>query len=294
MNPDIIMTQEIAHLPRRADDAHKGDAGRIVVIGGACGEVMMVGAPALAALAALRSGAGLVQVFAPESIRAAILTLVPGATARTLPASADAIHAALQEYQADVVALGPGLSHSLTPQVVGQLLAACTLPMVVDADGLNLLAAVPGLDIPDAHRIVLTPHMGEMRRLLAGRGRNVPTGSSPATRREAACTLVDAYGCTVVLKGPGTIVTNGDRLYTNATGNSGMATAGTGDVLTGVIAALLGQRLVALEAAILGVHLHGLAGDFAAEELGRHSLTAQDVVDYLPDAFCEHALAESG
>jgi NAD(P)H-hydrate epimerase len=104
--------------------------------------------------------------------------------------------------------------------------------------------------------------------------------------------LVEAYGCTAVLKGHGTIVTNGDRMYINETGNAGMASGGTGDVLTGVIAALLGQHLAPMEAAILGVYLHGLAGDFAAEELGRRSMTATDVIEYLPEALNEYEMTE--
>jgi NAD(P)H-hydrate epimerase len=104
---------------------------------------------------------------------------------------------------------------------------------------------------------------------------------------------VEATGCTVVLKGHGTVVTNGDRIYTNETGNSGMATGGTGDVLTGVIAGLIAQHMDPFEASILGVYLHGLAGDFAAEELGRHAMTALDVLDYLPEAFVEHEAAFS-
>jgi len=166
-------------------------------------------------------------------------------------------------------------------------------PIVIDADGLNLLAGVPRFDIPDARRVVLTPHPGEARRLLAARGDDRAIDASSPARRAAASALSALYGCTVVLKGRQTIVTNGDRIYTNETGNSGMATGGTGDVLTGVIAALIGQKMDPFEAAILGVFLHGLAGDYAAEELGRWSMTALDVIDYLPEAFCEHEMAET-
>ena len=115
----------------------------------------------------------------------------------------------------------------------------------------------------------MTPHPGEARRLLSARGRPCPVDETAPARRQAACDLVAAYGCTVVLKGRHTVVTNGDRLFVNETGNSGMATGGTGDVLTGVIAGLIGQKMDPLEASILGVYLHGLAGDYAAEELGR-------------------------
>ena len=117
--------------------------------------------------------------------------------------------------------------------------------------------------------------------------------ATPNSRRDAACALVECDGCTTVLNGRGTIVTDGQRLFLNETGNAGMATGGTGDVLTGLLAALLGQRMDPLEAAILGVYLHGLAGDFAAEELGRRSMTATALIDYLPAAFCEPDLTGS-
>jgi NAD(P)H-hydrate epimerase len=144
--------------------------------------------------------------------------------------------------------------------------------------------------VPQPHRIVLTPHPSEAKRLLASRGDQREITRTPESRREAALALVDHFGCTVALKGRGTIVTNGDRLYTNETGNSGLATAGTGDVLTGVIAGLIAQKMNTFEAAIVGVYLHGLAADYAAEELGRRSLMATDLLDYLPEAICEHEM----
>ena len=293
MPSELIVTHEIAAAPQRRDDAHKGDVGRIVIIGGCCNDVCMVGAPALAANAAFRSGAGLVQLLVPEAIRASVAVLAPCATVRRLPTDTAGLLRATSEFHTDVVALGPGLGNSLPPSVVVEFLAGFRGPVVVDADGLNLLATVPPFDIPAPRRVVLTPHPGEARRLLAARGIDRTIESSATSRRAAACALVEAYGCTVVLKGRGTIVTNGDRIYTNETGNAGMATGGTGDVLTGVIAALIGQKMDPFEAAILGVYLHGLAGDYAAEELGRWSMTALDVIDYLPEAFCEHEMSEA-
>lgn len=293
MATELIVTHEIAAAPRRSDDAHKGDVGRILIIGGCCNDVCMVGAPSLAANGAFRSGAGLVQVLAPEAIRKSVAVLAPCATIRRLPTDAAGLLRAATDFQADVVALGPGLGDSLSASVVVEFLTGFRGPIVVDADGLNLLAGVPPFDIPEARRVVLTPHPGEAGRLLAARGVDRAIDATAPSRRAAASALVAAYGCTVVLKGRGTIVTNGDRIYTNETGNAGMATGGTGDVLTGVIAALIGQKMDPLEAAILGVFLHGLAGDYAAEELGRWSMTALDVIDYLPEAFCEHEMAES-
>lgn len=292
MARDVTITREVSPLPSRADDLHKGDAGRVVIIGGCVGDTFMAGAPALAAMAAMRSGAGLVQMFVPEEARAAAVITCPVATARTLPVSVVGLLKAVEEYSADVVALGPGLGASLSAEVVVQFLQQFSGPVVVDADGLNLLATMPAMPFAHPQRIVLTPHPGEARRLLAAAGKSGDFSATMEGRKQAALDLVAAYGCNVVLKGHGTIVTDGKRLFVNATGNCGMATGGAGDVLTGIIAALIGQKMVPLEAAILGVHLHGLAGDFAAEELGRHSLMAMDLIDYLPEAFCEHALAE--
>jgi NAD(P)H-hydrate epimerase len=190
-----------------------------------------------------------------------------------------------------VVALGPGLGNSLTADVVVECLTAYSGPVVVDADGLNLLANAPAFTVPRPQRVVMTPHPGEMARLLSARGADSVLDNTAASRHAAACALVSAYGCTAVLKGQGTVVTNGQRLYVNETGNAGMATGGAGDVLTGVIAALEGQRMEPFEAAILAVYLHGLAGDFAAEELGRCSMTATDIVEYLPEAFNEYQMS---
>ncbi|MGB2984278.1 MAG: NAD(P)H-hydrate dehydratase [Phycisphaerae bacterium] len=293
MPSNVIITREIAPVPERRDDAHKGDVGRIVIIGGCCDEVVMVGAPALAANAAFRSGAGLIQLLIPEAIRTSVAVLAPCATTRTLPTDTDGLLEAVADFRADVVAFGPGLGDSLTPAVVADFLTRFPGPVVVDADGLNRLADAPPFAMPDPQRITLTPHAGELRRLLAARGHDRPIDSTNTARRAAACALVEAYGCSVVLKGRGTIVTNGQRLYANETGNAGMATGGAGDVLTGIIAALIGQRMKPFEAAVLGVYLHGLAGDFAAEELGRWSMTAMDIIEYLSEAFSEHDMSAS-
>ncbi|MHC4695422.1 MAG: NAD(P)H-hydrate dehydratase [Planctomycetota bacterium] len=293
MASELIITREIANLPERREDAHKGDAGRIAIIGGCCDEVMMVGAPALAAMAAFRSGAGLVQMMVPEPIRAATAVLAPYATTRTLPTELPALLDAVSEFQTDVVALGPGLGQSLDAPVLAGFLAQFEGPVVVDADGINVWATAQPFEIPNPKRVVMTPHPGEARRLLASRGQDLTIENTLGSRRAAACALVETFGCIAALKGYGTIVTNGERMFVNETGNAGMATGGAGDVLTGMIAALIGQGMPSLEAAILGVHLHGLAGDFAAEELGRRSMTAMDLIEYLPEAFCDHELAES-
>lgn len=290
MTERVTITREVAPAPSRESHAHKGDVGRVAIIGGSGGEVVMAGAPSLAAGAAFRSGAGLVQLMVPSSIRNVVAILAPNATVRSLPTEADEIIAALTAFNADVLAIGPGLQRSIEPATLVDIVERFAKPTVIDADGLNLLAEAGRSPLPHGERIVLTPHAGEASRLLKASGHSGEIGHDPTKRREAACTLVQAFGCLVVLKGEGTVVTDGQRLYINPTGNSGMASGGTGDILTGVIAALLGQKMQPLEAAILGVYLHGLAGDFAAEELGRWSTTAMDLIDFLPEAFCEHAL----
>lgn len=321
--PELIVTHEIAPLPERSRDAHKGDVGRIVIIGGSNSDTLMIGAPALAANAAFRAGAGLVQMLVPAELRESVCVLAPCSTARSLPLTPHEILRCATEYAANVLAIGPGLGRTLASDSIIQLLDTFAGPCVVDADALNMLAesgraanfssrgAVEqrsqGFDsrqsqienspqlwpIRDAHRVVLTPHSGEARRLLDSFGITKAIDSTPQSRRAAAYALVQATGCTVVLKGHNTVVTNGDRIYTNETGNPGMATAGAGDVLTGIIAALIGQHMPPFEAAVLGVYLHGLAGDFAAEELGRHAMTALDILDYLPEAFIEHESAST-
>lgn len=290
MSSNVTITREVAAAPARATDAHKGDVGRVVIIGGSGGEVAMAGAPSLAAGGAFRSGAGLVQLMVPLAIRDVVASLAPSATVRALPTDADAIVEALEDFRADVLAIGPGLQDSISPSTLLQVVAQFEKTTVIDADGLNLLASLEKPQILNPERVILTPHPGEGQRLLRAHGLPDGIGSDSTQRREAACGLAQAFGCSVVLKGAGTVVTDGQRLYVNETGNSGMATGGMGDVLTGVIAALLGQGMEPLEASILGVYLHGLAGDFAAEELGRWSTTAMDVIDFLPEAFCEHAL----
>lgn len=277
-------TTRVPPLPTRADDAHKGDVGRIAIIGGRLDEAAMIGAPALAANAALRSGAGLIQVVAPQKVLPTIITLAPCATGRTLPGpDGPSLTQVAVSFGADVVAVGPGLDPAIDAARMTELLDRFSGNLVIDADGLNLLAAMGDWTAAWPHQIVLTPHPGEMRRLLEGRALDV----SPSDRTESAVSLSRSCGAVVVHKGARTVVTDGQQVYVNPTGNAGMATGGSGDVLTGIIAALLGQKMSPFDAAVLGVYVHGLAGDMAAEELGRMALTALDLVEYLPDAFCE-------
>lgn len=274
--------RQLPDLPERPADAHKGSVGRILIVGGQLGQRGMIGAPALAANAALRSGAGLVQILTEPLAMPHVAVLAPCATTQALGDPAR-LAATAVEFGADVVAIGPGLSPAIRPEHVVELLNSFSGGLVVDADALNALAAAGKWKARWPHNVVITPHPGEMQRLLAGYGFPEEVGE----RTLCATRFAEATGCTVVLKGHGSVVADPRRVYINQTGNAGMATGGTGDVLTGIIAALIGQRMELFDAAVLGVHVHGLAGDNAAEQLGRVSLMATDLLDFLPEAFCD-------
>lgn len=279
---------DLSRLSRRDRDAHKGDFGKILVVGGSRA---MPGAAALAAMAALRSGAGLVKAAVPASAVPSVAAHFPCYT--FLPCLEDRegfLHAAAAEAvldeaaRADALALGPGMGTSTgTGKVVRALVRRADKPMVIDADGLNLLAGDLDTLLLRSAPAVLTPHPGEFARLDGAR-----PSRDPAGRRAAAERLARKTGCVVLLKGWGTVVTDGRETYVNTTGNPGMATAGSGDVLTGMIAAFLAALPEPLAAAVLGAYLHGLAGDLAAEAVGEVSLTAKDVLDHLPAAIRRH------
>lgn len=286
MPEDIQYITSIPALPTRPDDAHKGDVGRLIIVGGRLDKVGMVGAPALAANAALRAGSGLVQIVTAPAAQPIIGLLAPCATTRALPVDAsESLAAVAIQFGADVVAIGPGLDPTVQPEQLDNLVAEFSGGIVIDADGLNLLARMGQWNAVWPHQVVLTPHPGEMRRLLEGWG----VEAAPQDRQDMAVRMARACGAVVVLKGAGTVVTDGHRVYVNLTGNSGMATAGSGDVLTGIIASFMGQQLLPFDAAILGTYVHGLAGDIVAEEVGRLSLLATDLVEFLPDALCDVA-----
>ena len=280
--------EEILLLPRlapRAANANKGDFGKVLVVAGSRG---MSGAAVLCGSAALRGGAGLVRVAMPECVWPVVAAGNPCYTTVPLPeddAGGLSLSAAANLLRLvpdnDVLALGPGLGRGAeASRLVQQLYAQVNVPMVLDADGLNAFAGqAAGLKNHAAAR-VLTPHPGEFARLV-----QVDTKAVQAQRRELAARFAADHNVTVVLKGHGTIVTDGRRIYQNKTGNPGMATGGTGDVLTGLIAALMGQGLEPFAAAQLGVHVHGLAGDLARDDKGEVSLIASDLLDYLPRAF---------
>jgi NAD(P)H-hydrate epimerase len=273
----------------REPDTHKGHFGHVLVLGGSTG---FVGAACLAAQAALRSGAGLVTLGVPQSLLPIVAAKLTSCMTRGYPELPDGAFAlgALRPVLADVpqhsvIALGPGIGRRrATAMLVHALLRRVERPLVLDADGLNALEGQADiLDLSPAPR-VLTPHPGEMAR-LAGR----PTTDVQANRMAVASEFASRHRVVVVLKGAGTIVADGRRTLANETGNPGMATGGSGDVLTGLVAGLLAQGLAPFEAACLAVRVHGRAGDLAASVLGELSMTADDILDALPDAFLSTA-----
>lgn len=248
----------------------------------------MSGAIALAGKSCLRSGAGLVKLAVPECLLETVAGFEP--SYMTVPLMSDAsgylfpeAAGQLEPLIADAtgVAVGPGIGRSPgITKVVESLYRTVRQPLVVDADGLNALASLENGLSGAAGPRVLTPHPGEFFRLAKLRAK---------TTREQQITmateLAGQHGIVILLKGSPTLITDGSRQQLNATGNPGMATGGTGDVLTGVITALICQGLTPFDAAVLGAHVHGLAGDLAAAALGQVSLIASDLLDYLPPAF---------
>jgi NAD(P)H-hydrate epimerase len=275
---------ELPRLQPRKPDSHKGDFGRCLIVGGSLG---MAGAAALSGMASLRTGCGLVRIAVPRSCQPTVagfdpscmtLALAEDAEGRIALSAADAVFAAAQT--ASHLAVGPGLGRSPDlDKLVARLYTELKQPAVFDADALNALAEQPeALRNPGGPR-VLTPHPGEFRRLLAGRDPGARVAYHNETR-----TLASHNKVVVVLKGYRTFVTDGNRSYINNTGNPGMATAGMGDVLTGVIVGLMGQGLNAYDASRLGTYVHGHAGDTAADEIGQLSIIATDVLRGLPNS----------
>lgn len=286
---------DLPRLPRRSRETSKHDYGRVVMVGGAAG---MAGAPALAAMAALRSGAGLVEALVPEHVAAITAGFDPCVMTRGLPGRNEGTFAtaALEEIEAfaqraDAVAVGPGLGRSdAVIQIVSHLWRHLPQPAVFDADALWVLSHFDrGTLASHAGPRILTPHAGEMLRLLGADPSSAEADDRAMLEREAAA-LAGAIDAVIVLKGPATLIVDHSRQSHNDTGNPGMATAGTGDVLTGVTAALVAQRLSPFDAARLAVWVHGRAGDVAAEALGEISMTARDLLDQLHVAFRDVSL----
>ena len=277
---------DLPRLARRAADSHKGDFGRALVVGGSRG---MSGAIAMAGMATLRGGAGLVKLAVPDVCLETVASFEPSYMTLPLPCDragriAAAAKESINELAPDFtcIACGPGLGRSdeLT-ELVAWMYRSLEQPVVFDADALNALAAHARRLADPAGPRIITPHPGEFRRLISD-GKPA-LGELPARAVELAA----QHKIIVVLKGHRTLITDGHREARNNTGNPGMATGGSGDVLTGLITALVCQGLAPFEAAQLAVYIHGLAGDLAAEQVGQVSLIASDLLRYLPAAFLQ-------
>lgn len=264
-------------LPDRKTDAHKGDFGKLLLL---CGSKGYTGAAYLAAMGALRSGAGLVFLGAAESIYAieavklneAIVFSLPDTDGKLSAAAVPEILARLERM--DAVLIGPGLGQSEgTFAVVKAVLENARCPVVLDADGINLIAAHKDIVRGRAAPTILTPHSGEFARL---------GGSCDGDRAAAAQAMAKDLGSILLLKGHSTVTTDGTTTYINPTGNPGMAVGGSGDVLSGIITALLGQGVDPLRAAACGAWLHGAAGDICAAELGQYGMLPTDMLNVLP------------
>lgn len=300
----IPRIQDVPSLAKRPPNAHKGMFGHALLVGGKLG---MTGAVSIAGQLALRSGAGLVTIAVPESSQACVAAGNPCFMTMGLPESSDGF---LDSEACDLIlarnspgtflAIGPGLGRSTpTDAMVETLYRTWNETAVIDADGLNALADSAfwkkmrqqslGSKKPsdlallqpasNPARRILTPHPGEWKRLCG------VTPDEPLQQRAAAVRIAANLGVIVVLKGRQTWVTDGYRIYENQTGNPSLAVGGSGDALTGIIVAMLCQGLSALDASILGVHLHGLAADIAHEALGTPSTLATDLLDAIPAAF---------
>ncbi len=289
---------DLPRLPARARDGHKGTFGTVVVVGGCAGdESRMIGAPALAALGALRAGAGLVRILAPGPILDAVLSLCPSATGVAVPVDHDKrvvphlASAILDRAEGEVLLIGPGLgrdpaSRSMALRAVQQE----RMPAVIDADAIHALAAIPDLWRDFRAPAVLTPHPGEFRSLA----RSLALPENPETdrqRQEAAEAMAQRLGCVVVLKGARTIVTDGQDSRASPHADHALAAAGTGDVLAGVIAGLIAQSradtlafsLSLVDLAFIGVHVHALAAARWRETSRADSgLLARELADCVP------------
>ena len=264
-------------LPDRAADAHKGCFGKILLL---CGSRGFTGAAALAAMGALRCGAGLVYLGVPESIYAieavklteAIVFPLPEEDGKLAAAAVPEILRRLPSMDAVVLGCGLGQSEGVWT-TVKTVLEHADCPVVLDADGINL--AAQHKDVLRGRRgiTILTPHMGEFACL---------GGETTGERTAAAMAMARELGCIVLLKGQGTVITDGQTTYINPTGNPGMAVGGSGDVLAGIIGALLGQGIDPIEAAACGAWVHGAAGDLCAREIGQYGMLPTDMVRSLP------------
>jgi hydroxyethylthiazole kinase-like uncharacterized protein yjeF len=273
-------------IAERKPDSHKGDYGHVLVLGGSRG---LTGAATLCSLGALRSGCGLVTLGIPQSLNLITEVKLTEVMTRPLPETkkgALSLKAAVEIKRMlkniDVIALGPGLTtNQETKALVRKLLKLIDKPLVLDADGLNCIAGNVSILKSLKYPVVVTPHPREMARLV-----KMEVGTVQRNRQKVAKDFAGRYNLIVVLKGYKTVVASTKtNSYINKTGNPGMATAGVGDILTGMIASLIAQGISPYEAAKLAVYVHGKAGDLASKEKGQLSLVAGDILNKLPAVF---------
>ncbi len=271
-------------LLKRRSDTHKGSYGSVLIVGGSCG---LTGAVCLCAQAALRSGAGLVKVAVPESLSS--IFEIKLTEEMSLPLEGKKGFLSEKAFtkitknldKVDVLVVGPGAGlNPDTEKLIVKIISKTNKPLVIDADGLNALSSnLMVLNKKNNKHMVLTPHPKEFSRLS-----KKEIFSLKKNRKEFVKKFALRYNLNLVLKGHRTLVTDGKRLFENNTGNPGMATAGTGDVLSGIIAGFIAQGIDIYKAAKLGVYLHGLAGDLAAAKKTQNCLVASDLISYLPEA----------
>jgi len=266
-----------SYFPKRRNDTHKGNYGKLLLL---CGSKGYTGAAAFAAMGALRSGAGLVYLAVPESIYAIeavkltepVISPLPDDNGTYAVSSVSAVLSMLAGK--DAVLIGPGIGQSNGSRAVVQaVLENFSGPVVLDADGINVMATHKDILRERTSPTILTPHDGEFQRI---------GGIISSDRIASAVELAQGLGVVVLLKGHQTVITDGTIAYKNMTGNPGMATGGSGDVLAGIIVSLLGQGLQPLEAAACGAWLHGAAGDICAEEIGQYGMLPTDLLTVLP------------
>ncbi|MDP8230943.1 MAG: NAD(P)H-hydrate dehydratase [Candidatus Gorgyraea atricola] len=271
-------------MKKRKKDSHKGDYGHVFILAGSRG---LTGAAALCANAVLRSGAGLATLGIPASLSLVMARKLTEVMTCALPetrygtlslkAKKEILH---QANDADIVILGPGLSQNKdTQRLIREIVASIKKPLVLDADALNAICSDVSILKKIKKAYIVTPHPGEMSRLIGKSTRYIQKN-----RLTIAKKFSNQHNAVVVLKGSETIVAEKNKAYVNKTGNPGMATAGSGDVLTGVIGGFLAQGLEPFDAARLAVHVHGLAGDLAAKEKGEAGLIAGDILEKVPEA----------
>lgn len=283
-NKGIVVSKNIkGMLPRRDKFSHKGTFGRVGIISGSLG---MTGATYLSSMAALRTGSGLVYSIVPDSLKEVLSIKLTEAIIKPVEDRSTG-HFTMDSFQQiihiiegmDAIAIGPGMGvDEERVELVRKILLEYKKPVVLDADGINLISLDPTILMDRQGDTIITPHPGELSRLLG-----VSIGEIQKERVEYSKFTSNKYNVITVLKGANTLVTDGkEKVYKNNTGNPGMATAGSGDVLTGMITSFIGQGISPYEGAVLGVYCHGLAGDLASRDKGEYGMIARDILDNIP------------